>query len=165
MKPPKVYRSLRTDKCGYQPLATVKCFKGLKSAIVWKMRYNRQWSNVIYNRSGTLPCVSGSAYIGWRRLELMTVQVKWCDDAEVLDALTRGKFNNASPLGRSLYWCQALHIMNKDRYQSTSARRALALLNSPQDSGSKVKVDLSVSVINFHGFLQTFQVHYEVLFK
>ena len=33
---------------------------------------------------------------------------------------------------RSLYWCQALHIMNKDRYQSTSARRALALLNSPQ---------------------------------
>ena len=44
---------------------------------------------------------------------------------------TRGKFNNASALGRSLYWCQALHIMNKDRYQSTSARRALALLNSP----------------------------------
>ena len=43
----------------------------------------------------------------------------------------RGKFNNASALGRSLYWCQALHIMNKDRYQSTSARRALALLNSP----------------------------------
>ena len=42
-----------------------------------------------------------------------------------------GKFNNASALGRSLYWCQALHIMNKDRYQSTSARRALALLNSP----------------------------------
>ena len=46
--------------------------------------------------------------------------------------LCRGKFNNASALGRSLYWCQALHIMNKDRYQSTSARRALALLNSPQ---------------------------------
>ena len=45
---------------------------------------------------------------------------------------TRGKFNNASALGRSLYWCQASHIMNKDRYQSTSARRALALLNSPQ---------------------------------
>ena len=44
----------------------------------------------------------------------------------------RGKFNNASALGRSLYWCQALHIMDKDRYQSTSARRALALLNSPQ---------------------------------
>ena len=44
---------------------------------------------------------------------------------------TSGKFNNASALGRSLYWCQALHIMNKDRYQSTSARRALALLNSP----------------------------------
>ena len=43
----------------------------------------------------------------------------------------RGKFNNASALGRSLYWCQALHIMNKDRYQSTSARQALALLNSP----------------------------------
>ena len=43
----------------------------------------------------------------------------------------RGKFNNASALGRSFYWCQALHIMNKDRYQSTSARRALALLNSP----------------------------------
>ena len=43
----------------------------------------------------------------------------------------RGEFNNASALGRSLYWCQALHIMNKDRYQSTSARRALALLNSP----------------------------------
>ena len=46
--------------------------------------------------------------------------------------VNRGKFNNASALGRSLYWCQALHIMNKDRYQSTSARRALALLNSPQ---------------------------------
>ena len=44
---------------------------------------------------------------------------------------SRGKFNNASALGRSLYWCPALHIMNKDRYQSTSARRALALLNSP----------------------------------
>ena len=47
--------------------------------------------------------------------------------------LTGGEFNNASALGRSLYWCQALHIMNKDRYQSTSARRALALLNSPLD--------------------------------
>ena len=44
---------------------------------------------------------------------------------------TGGKFNNASALGRSLYWCQALHIMNKDRNQSTSAQRALALLNSP----------------------------------
>ena len=50
---------------------------------------------------------------------------------------SRGKFNNASALGRSLYWCQALHIMNKDRYQSTSARRALALLNSPQVGGRK----------------------------
>ena len=46
-----------------------------------------------------------------------------------------GEFNNASALGRSLYWCPALHIMNKDRYQSTSARRALALLNSPPVSG------------------------------
>ena len=45
---------------------------------------------------------------------------------------TRGKFNKASALGRSLYWCQALQIMNIERYQSTSARRALALLNSPQ---------------------------------
>ena len=45
--------------------------------------------------------------------------------------LTWGEFNNTSALGRSLYWCQALHIMNKVRYQSTSARRALALLNSP----------------------------------
>ena len=44
----------------------------------------------------------------------------------------RGKFNNASALGRSFYWCQSLHIMNKDRYQSKIARRALALLNSPQ---------------------------------
>ena len=43
----------------------------------------------------------------------------------------RGEFNNASAFKRSLYWCQALHITNKDRYQSTSARRALALLNSP----------------------------------
>ena len=48
---------------------------------------------------------------------------------------TRGKFNNASALGRSLYWCQAYHIMIKDRYQSTSARRALALLNSPLEHG------------------------------
>ena len=45
---------------------------------------------------------------------------------------TRGEFNNASAFKRSLYWCQALHITNKDRYQSTSARRALALLNTPQ---------------------------------
>ena len=45
-----------------------------------------------------------------------------------------GEFNDASALGRSLYCCQALHITNKDRYQSTSARRALALLNSPQHS-------------------------------
>ena len=44
---------------------------------------------------------------------------------------TCGEFNNASAFKRSLYWCQALHITNKDRYQSTSARRALALLNSP----------------------------------
>ena len=29
-----------------------------------------------------------------------------------------------------LHWCQALHITNKDRYQRTSTRRALALLNS-----------------------------------
>ena len=36
---------------------------------------------------------------------------------------------------------QALHITNKDRYQSTSARRALALLNSPLDS----------SVLHLHG--------------
>ena len=45
-----------------------------------------------------------------------------------------GEFNNASAFKRSLYWCQALHITNKDRYQSTSARRALALLNLPQES-------------------------------
>ena len=45
-----------------------------------------------------------------------------------------GEFNNASAFKRSLYWCQALHITNKDSYQSTSARRALALLNSPQVS-------------------------------
>ena len=50
--------------------------------------------------------------------------------ARCIDA--RGEFNNASAIKRSLYWCQALHITNKDRYQSTSARRALALLNSPQ---------------------------------
>ena len=42
-----------------------------------------------------------------------------------------GEFNNASALKHSLYWCQALHIMNKDRYRSWSTRRALALLNSP----------------------------------
>ena len=51
---------------------------------------------------------------------------------------TGGKFNNASALGRSLYWCQALHIINKDMYQSTSARRALALLNSPLAQGSNL---------------------------
>ena len=44
--------------------------------------------------------------------------------------ISRGEFKNASAFKRSLYWCQALHITNKDRYQSTSARRALALLNS-----------------------------------
>ena len=46
----------------------------------------------------------------------------------------RGEFNNASAFKRSLYWCQAIHITNEDRYQSTSARRALALLNSSQVS-------------------------------
>ena len=51
---------------------------------------------------------------------------------DLIRARNRGKFNNASALGRSFYWCQALHIMNKDRYQSTSARRALTLLNSPR---------------------------------
>ena len=49
---------------------------------------------------------------------------------------TRGEFNYASAFKRSLYWCQALHITNKDRYQSTSARRALALLNSTLQSYS-----------------------------
>ena len=43
-----------------------------------------------------------------------------------------GEFNNVSAFKRSLYWCQALRITNKDRYQSTGARRALTLLNSPQ---------------------------------
>ena len=57
----------------------------------------------------------------------------------------RGKFNNASALGRSLYWCQALHIMNKDRYQSTSARRALASLNSPRVSDPRVGYILNKS--------------------
>ena len=49
----------------------------------------------------------------------------------LLNLSSWGEFNNTSALGRSLYWCQALHITNKDRYQSTSARRALALLNLP----------------------------------
>ena len=35
---------------------------------------------------------------------------------------SRGKFNNASALKRLLYWCQALHITNKDRYRTMSAR-------------------------------------------
>ena len=48
--------------------------------------------------------------------------------------LNRREFNNASAFKRSLYWCQALHITNKDRYLSTSAWRALALLNSPLDN-------------------------------
>ena len=30
-----------------------------------------------------------------------------------------------------LYWCQALHIRNKDRYQNNERPRTLALLNSP----------------------------------
>ena len=46
--------------------------------------------------------------------------------------MTRGEFNNASALERSLYWCQAIHITNKDRYQNNERSRALALLNSPQ---------------------------------
>ena len=69
-----------------------------------------------------------------------------CDTASGLCAIIRGsytfavwlyrnqfcgEFNNASAFKRSLYWCQALHITNKDRYQSTSARRALTLLNLP----------------------------------
>ena len=41
----------------------------------------------------------------------------------------RSEFNNASAFKRSLYCCQALHNTNKARYQSRSARRALALLN------------------------------------
>ena len=31
---------------------------------------------------------------------------------------------------RSLYWCQALHITNKDRYQNNERSQTLALLNS-----------------------------------
>ena len=42
-----------------------------------------------------------------------------------------GEFNGASALGRSLYWCQALHITNKDRFQNNERPRILALLNSP----------------------------------
>ena len=30
-----------------------------------------------------------------------------------------------------MYWCQALHITNKDSYQNNERPRALALLNSP----------------------------------
>ena len=44
---------------------------------------------------------------------------------------TWGEFNNASALERSLYWCQALHITNNDRYQNNERSQALALLNSP----------------------------------
>ena len=71
-------------------------------------------------------------------VRLYTLRIKIGTNERALGELShywtrvRGKFNNASALGRSLYWCQALHIMNKDRYQSTSARRALALLNTPQ---------------------------------
>ena len=54
----------------------------------------------------------------------------------------RGEFNDASALERSFYWCQALHITNKDRYQSTSARRALALLNSPLANEFDVRGEL-----------------------
>ena len=65
-------------------------------------------------------------------LEFSGTRVKYLDhERRTYKHEIRGKFNNASALGRSLYWCQALHIMNKDRYQSTSARRALAVLNSP----------------------------------
>ena len=76
--------------------------------------------------------------IGWYSL---------CKPKNTLNCFTNswGKFNNLSALGRSFYWCQALHIMNKDRYQSTSARRALALLNSPLYL-QHVLIDFSLTV-------------------
>ena len=37
------------------------------------------------------------------------------------------EFNDVSALGCSLYWCQALHITNKDRYQYKEHPRTLAL--------------------------------------
>ena len=69
----------------------------------------------------------------------MVWPLSWEDD----NWQSRGKFNNASAIKRSLYWCQALHITNKDRYQSTSARRALALLNSPLISYIREKCSVS----------------------
>ena len=39
---------------------------------------------------------------------------------------TWGEFKNASALERSLYWCQALHITNNDRYQINERSQALA---------------------------------------
>ena len=53
----------------------------------------------------------------------------------------RGEFNDASALEGSLYWCQALHIRNKDKYQNNKHLQTLALFNSPQvlqvDIGNK----------------------------
>ena len=44
--------------------------------------------------------------------------------------ITKGNQRRVQQCERSLYLSQALHITNKERYQSKSARRALALLNS-----------------------------------
>ena len=49
---------------------------------------------------------------------------------KVLKLRGRGVFNDMSALGRSLYWCQALHITNIDRYQNNERPQMLALLNS-----------------------------------
>ena len=51
---------------------------------------------------------------------------------DIFQLQIRGEFNNASALECSLYWCQALHITNKDRYQNNERSQALTSLNSPQ---------------------------------
>ena len=44
-----------------------------------------------------------------------------------------------------MYWCQALHITNTDRYQNNERPRALTLLNLPQ-----LKVKLKMRLYGVH---------------
>ena len=48
-------------------------------------------------------------------------------------SITRSEFNDVSAVERSLYWCQVLDIMNKDRYWNSKRTRTLALLNHPSE--------------------------------
>ena len=76
----------------------------------------------------------GKSVVRWTDCPAMTIAVDLGRKAtKQTNKHTWGEVNNASAFRRLLYWCQALHITNKDRYRNNEHLRALALLNSPLD--------------------------------